>query len=311
MRRVLIAAAWCGFSAAAGMAQTATQTDPLRTVVIDAVAFDRSNKPVTDLRQDEVEVWIAGYRAPIQAFEAVTPANDPGEGRLIVLLLDDMALPLQLVPRARDVAKRFVNRMGPDDEMAIVLLNGGRMESTSDRARLLQTIDGYNVRLSGVMRIDELGAHVLNTVTTIARGLAEMAPDRRGVIVAIGASWLFDRPIPPPSIARDLRAEWTAAIRALAVARASLYVIEPAGLGMAPVGGGSGGFARATGGHTFLNTNDLTGAADRIMRETAHYYLIAVTDPPVQRKADLRELEVRVLRRDVTMRAREFIGGTR
>lgn len=309
MKRVLIAVAFCGLFAAAAISQSATQAGPSRPVVIDAVAFDRDHNPVTDLRQEEVEVWIGGYRVPIEAFEAVTPANDPGKGRLIVLVLDDVTLPLQLVPRARDVARRFVNRMAPGDEMAIVLLNGAVMESTSDRARLLRTIEAYHVRPSGVMRIDELGAHVLNTVATLAGRLAE-APDHRGVIVAIGASWLFDRPIPPPSVSRDLRAEWTAAMRALAIAHASLYVIEPAGVGMSPVGGGSGGFAHATGGHTFLNTNDLTGAADRIMRETAHYYLIAVADPPIQRKADLRALEVRVSRRGVTMRAREFIPGT-
>jgi len=303
---LLVFATACG---APVVAQEPPRPRPERLLTIDAVALDRKNNPVTDLRQEEVEVWIGGYRVPIDAFEAVTPATDPLEGRLIVLLLDDVTLPLQLVPRAREAARRFVNQMGPDDEMAIVLLNGAVMESTSDRARLLRTIETYNVRPSGVMRIDELGAHVLNTVATIAGRLAE-APDRRGVIAAIGASWLFDRPIPPPSVARDLRAEWTAAMRALAIGHASLYVIEPAGVGMSPVGGGSGGFAHATGGHTFLNTNDLTGAADRIMRETAHYYLIAVTDPPVQRKADLRELEVKVLRRGVTIRARTAIPGT-
>lgn len=302
---VLLAAA-AGYSPLPAQKPAADQ--PARLLAIDAVALDRNDNPVTDLGKEEVEVWIGGYRVPIEAFEAVTPDSGGDDGRLIVLLLDDMMLPPQLLPRVREVARRFVNRMGPNDEMAVVLLNGGVMESTSDRAKLLRSIDNYYVRASGVLRVDTLGEHVLNTVDGIARGLAE-APARRAAIVAIGVSWVFDRPIPNPTVSRDLRAEWTNAMRALAIARASLYVIEPAGVGMAPAGAGSGGFADATGGHAFVNTNDLTGAADQILLETGNYYLIAVTDPPVQRNAPLRELEVRVLREGVKVRAREYLAG--
>lgn len=304
----LLLAAAAGYSPL--LAQNRAADRPARLVTIDAVALDRNGNPVTDLAKDEVEVWIGGYRVPIEAFEAVTPDSGGDDGRLIVLLLDDMLLPPQLLPRVREVARRFVNRMEPNDEMAIVLLNGAAMDSTSDRARLLRSIDNYYVRASGVMRIDTLGEHVLNTVGGIAQRLAE-APGRRGVIVAIGVSWVFDRPIPNPAVARDLRPQWTSAMRALALARANLYVIEPAGVGMAPVDSGSGGFADATGGHAFVNTNDLTGVADQILRETAHYYLIAVTDPPVQRNAELRELEIKVLRDGIRVRAREYLAGTR
>ena len=323
MTRLLIAAAFpprrvarravavFGLAAICGapvLAQDREGGQPVRRITIDAVAIDRDNNPITDLKTEEMEVWIGGFRVPIEAFEAITPGSGGDDGRLIVLLLDDMMLPLQLVPRVREAAKRFVNRMGPDDRMAVVMLNGGVMESTSDRAKLFRSIDAYNVRPSGVMRIDILGAHIFRTVEALGRRLAE-APGRRGAIVAIGVSWIFDRPIATPAISRDLRPEWTAAMRAMAIARANLYVIEPAGVGMSPVGGGAGGFAHATGGHAFLNTNDLTGVADRIMRETGNYYLIAVADPPAQRKAELRELEVRVLRRGVTVRAREFLAG--
>ena len=80
---------------------------------------------------------------------------------------------------------------------------------------------------------------------------------------------------------------------------------------MSPVDAGSGGFADATGGHAFVNTNDLTGAADQIMREMGHYYLIGVADPPVQRNAELRQLEVKVSRPGVRVRVREYLAGQR
>jgi hypothetical protein len=86
-------------------------------------------------------------------------------------------------------------------------------------------------------------------------------------------------------------------------------VIDPAGVSMARADGGGTGFARETGGLAFIATNDLNGAADRILRDAANYYLLGVGDPPVGRGADLREVDVRVLRKGVTARARKTITG--
>ena len=51
--------------------------------------------------------------------------------------------------------------------------------------------------------MDALGQQLLNTTATIARVLAQ-PDDRRKTIVAIGASSLFDTPIPPPQVGREL-----------------------------------------------------------------------------------------------------------
>jgi VWFA-related protein len=277
-------------------------------LLIDAIAVDRKGAPVLDLKAEEVEVWIAHYRVPIDTFAAVTPASDERPGRLIVLVLDDVALPIAMVPRARDVARRFVNRMSPGDLMAIVTLNGTAMESTADRTRLLRAIDAYSVR-AGSMRIETAGEHVLKTIGALSRQLAE-APDQRKTIVAIGAGWLFDRPIPPPQVGYDVRKEWIDAMLVMAMANVNLYVIDPAGV-VSRVDGGDSGFARETGGLAFVSTNDVNGAADRVMRDAANYYLIGVADPPNGRGADLRELDVRVLRPGVTIRARRAVPGGR
>jgi VWFA-related protein len=282
--------------------------------VIDAVALDRNGLPVSDLRREDLEVWIAGYRVPIETFAAMTPATDDRSGRAIVLLLDD-TLPPALVPRVRDAARRFVNRMLPGDQMAVVTLNGASMESTGDRTRLLRSIDGYNAQAAGLMRLDVLSQHVLKTIGSISRQF-ETASDENGVrsvrktIVAIGASGLFDTPVPPPTTGYDVRREWIDAMRSMAFANVNLYVIDPAGVAMMrPAADGSNGFARDTGGYAFTG-NDLNAAADRIMREAGSYYVIGVADPPVQRRADLRELNVRVLRPGISVRARRAIPGT-
>lgn len=297
---------------AAAVAGTRAQAPAERVpgrVVIDVVAVDRNGVPVMDLKQEEVEVWIGHFRVPIQTFTPVTPATDDKGGRVIVLLLDDVTLPLVMVPRAKEVARRFVSRMLPGDQMAVMTLNGGGMESTSDQAKLRKAVDAYDVRLSGVNRLDQLGAHVLKTIASISRQLVEAA-DQRKTIVAIGSGWLFDRPIPPPQVGQSLLPEWLDAMRIMALANVNLYVIDPSGLDHRRVGGGDTGFARETGGHAYLNTNDLNAAADRILRETASYYMIGVGDPPVG-GTGLREMEVRVLRRGVTIRARRAVPGSR
>ena len=279
---------------------------PARVVHVDAVALDRANNPVTDLRREDLEVWIGGYRVPIATLTAVTPETAAPAGRLIVLLLDDVTLEPAMVARAREIARRFVTRMPPGDRMAIAMLSGGTMEIGADQPPLLRRIDSVRLAL-GVIPIDQIGAQLLTTVAGVARAITE-APEPRKTIVAIGSGWLLDTPVPPPEIGRDLRPEWYDALRALAVANATYYVIEPLGVGPSRTVG-STGFARETGGHAFTNTNDFAAAVDRIFRETTHYYTITVGDPPVGRKANLRELDVRTSRRGVTVRARRSIPG--
>jgi len=290
-----------GFSAA--HAQSPDQ--PAARLLIDAVALDAHGMPVMDLKPADLEVWIGHFRVPIESLTAVTPATDERSGRLVVLLLDDVTLSPQFVPRAREVARHFVARMAPDDRMAIVMLNGGTMESTNDSSRLLKAIDDYNQRASGVIRTDDLGAHVLETIGDLSRQLAE-GRDQRRTIVAIGSAWLLDRPIPPPTVGHDLLPEWIAAMRMLSLSNTNVYVIDPSGIERARADAGDSGFARETGGHAFVSTNDLNGAADRIVRESANYYLIGVGSPPVGANG-LRELDVRSLRRGVTIRARRAI----
>ena len=293
--------------ALAGSQSPAGRPTPGPLLRIDAVALDSRGNPVTDLTKDELEVRIANYRVPIESLTA-SDASAEGNGRVIVLLMDDAVVPLALTPRVREIARRFVDRMSPGDRMAIVALNGGAMELSGDRNRLLQGINDYTVRAVGFTRLDLAGEHVLNTVTTLSRQLAEESPGRK-TVVGIGAAWLFDTPIPSPTVGRDLRPEWTAAMRAAGFANVSVYAIEPGGVETSRFSG-SDGFASETGGRTFVNTNDFNQAVDQVMREAANYYVIEVADPPIQRKSDLRELDVRALRRGVTVRARRQFPGT-
>jgi VWFA-related protein len=286
-------------------AQSTQEQPSAARLLVDVVAVDRNLMPVVDLKPADLEVWVGHFRVPIESLEAVTPGGGEHGGRLVILLMDDVTAPLTMIARAKEVARRFVTRMSPDDRMAVVMLDGSGMETTDDASRLLRAIDAYTVRATGVQRLDTLSEHMLKTVATLAGQMVEGLQQRK-TIVAIGTGGLFDRPLPPPQAGADLLPQWIEAMRTLSLANANVYVIDPGGVGTQRADSGDNGFARETGGIAFLNTNDLNGAADRIMREAGSYYLVTVTSPPVG-AGGLRELEVKSLRKGVTLRARRAI----
>lgn len=273
---------------------------------LELVAQDGEGRPVADLAPADLEVRIGAYHLPLQSLQHVTAA-DPERVRDVVLLLDDVTLTPATGPRVRDVARRFVNRMAPGDRITIATLDGELMEGSEDRQRLLADIERYTGLGKGIIPIDRLGRHFLEVLPRLVERFPEDV--RRPVIVGIGSAWLFDTPVLPGTVAPTVRPEWSAAMRAIARVHATLYVVDPNGVGGRIVGGGDHGFARETGGLAFVNTNDFLGAADRIMREAGDYYEAVVRDPPVGRQADLRKLEVRSLRRGVEVRARRWLEG--
>jgi VWFA-related protein len=296
-----------GLALSAWMAPSqAPAPDARAELWIDAVVVDRRDAPVTDLKPSEFEVWISGYRIPITDVVAVSASD--GVPRDVVVILDDAAVPPALEPRVREAAMAMVERMAPGDRMSILSLNRGKVENSDDKATLRRAIDAYHV-IGFPFRIEDAGEHVLRTLTSVSRQVTEASAHRKAV-VAIGAPWMFDTPLPPPALA-DLNAQWVEAMRAMAAAHITLYVIDPGGISTAPgpTFGGSSGFARETGGYAFVNTNSFPDAAERVWQELRTYYRLGITNPPIRRTADLREVEVKVLRKGVNVRARRAIPG--
>ena len=273
-------------------------------LTLDMVAVDRNGAPVVDLRPDEIEVWISGYRVPVDEVAFVTPEAAP---RTVVLLLDNVAVGPELAIRVRETARALVKHLGERDRVSLGPVQGPRIDGTGEPAQLLQAIDKYYPQ-GFPLRIEDAGEHVLRLLAATAKQMVEI-PGRKA-IVAIGAAWLFDTPLPPPGL-RDLREVWLSAMHGMASANVSLYVIDP--VGIRPMQGfsygGDSGFANETGGYAFINTNDPAAAARRIVGESGTYYLLRMADPPVQRSADLRKVEVKVLRKNVTVRVRRGIPG--
>jgi VWFA-related protein len=137
-------------------------------VQVDPVITDRSGKPVTDLRPDEVQIFEDGKPQSITNFSYVSvksatptttvkPANKsvapippvplkPEQvRRTIALIVDDIGLSFESTHFVRRGLKKFVEeQMEPDDLVAIIRTGGGigaLQQFTSDKRQLLAAVD--------------------------------------------------------------------------------------------------------------------------------------------------------------------------
>jgi len=273
-------------------------------VLVDTIVVDRSGRPVHGLRQEEFEVFEDGAPKPIESFTEISAEGGDLDGRLIVVLLDDVTVSPTLTVRVKSIARGFVERMGPRDEIGIVRLNGDTGRVTRNRAALLGKIDGY---LPGV-GIGFGGRWAEVTLDTIADLSAQFAAAEhpRKTLVCIGSSYLFNVREPAPSNG-FVRPNWFDALRAAARHNVSLYVIDPRGLSAVEEGFDSGGLAMETGGLSF-QTNMFDRAIDRVWRDAGNYYLLGYAATPERQGEKTRRIKVRTSRDGVTIRARRAIG---
>ena len=108
-----------------------------RLVAIGLVATDKHNKPITDLKSEEIELYDNGRRQQIAAFNrapaaAPAAASQPPDtftnqamqvGRdasdLFILLIDESHLPFNDLNRARGEVLRFLKSSRPDARLAL------------------------------------------------------------------------------------------------------------------------------------------------------------------------------------------------
>ena len=135
-------------------------------VHLDVSVLDKDRRPVRGLTAADFTITEDDKPQDIAAFSSVdVPENPPKpaawagrapidvqsnegaadpEGRLFVLLLDDALIPPdpEALKNARNVAKKFIDRVTPADRVAVVFSQTGRNQNfTNDRARLFAAIE--------------------------------------------------------------------------------------------------------------------------------------------------------------------------
>ena len=169
-------------------------------VEVDVVISDKSGRPVRGLSREDFEVDEDGQPVEIASFSAVdlpqTPrdavvpppdrsgsafgSNEQADGRLILIVLDDVQVSLTAgrMATVKAVARRAVEGLGPADLAAVMTTSGrlgGQTELTRDKSRLM----------AAIARFLPQGGHDLPAIasgppsTTGGSGSAESIADRR------------------------------------------------------------------------------------------------------------------------------------
>lgn len=142
-----------------------TFTANVNAVQVDTVVVDKMGRFVADLRADEFEIFeegkpqtVSGFSMvnlsanrelpPVQAGRPVqvdTQSNDRAfDGRLYLIVLDDLHITASRTNGARLIARQFIEKnVAPGDLAAVITTSGARQATqgfTSNRALLLQVV---------------------------------------------------------------------------------------------------------------------------------------------------------------------------
>ena len=163
----------------------ATFKSDVNLVEVHAVVTDERGEFVRDLTRDDFEIYESGKLQHPSVFQLVdVPTVEPGrataihalvdpdvrstsarfDGRLYVLMLDDLhtsALRSQLVKRA---ARQFVERHLADGDLAAVVYTSGRsdagQELTPSRRLLLSAVDRFHGQKLPSLNAERLAVHL-------------------------------------------------------------------------------------------------------------------------------------------------------
>src|SRR5580765_8496142 len=170
---VALAAVVAAQSQQAPPAQTPSQQTPtfktnVEFVEVDALVTDQQGQIVRNLTKDDFQVFEDGKRQTISTFSLVdipieryqrplfsprpierdVQTNEhPFDGRVYVMILDDLHVAAQRTARVRSAARQFIEqRLGANDLMAVIF-TGGRsqdaQEFTSSKRLLLNAVDKF------------------------------------------------------------------------------------------------------------------------------------------------------------------------
>jgi VWFA-related protein len=271
-------------------------------VELDVVAFGRDNRPVTDLRQDEFQVKEEGHLVELKTFTTVTAlgSSRPDDGRVVVLLMDDIGVPVTGTSPMRQIAPVVLSPIGDGDEVSVVRLSSRADEAFGDVRTARDRIGGYRGGAVPFSRRDTPET-VLNAIAKISQQL-ESIDHRRKVILCLGLPSVCDVSEPALGGTSVIWPAWVTAISSAARANVSVYCVDPTGA-RGGLDSSSNGLVQITGGKIFAHENDFLASANAIWREAGHYYLLGYW-PAVSKRA-LRSIDVAVTRRGVHVRARQ------
>jgi VWFA-related protein len=294
MRRVLLSFVGAALALvvliAAGEPVAAQGDARERTLFVSAV--DQKGEPVEDLRVSDVIVREDGLRREVlRLSRAIEPID-------IALLVDNSAAADDAILQIRDGLRRFVAKMTPDNQIALVALADRPtifVDYTSDRARL-------EAGIGRLFSMSRSGMTLLDAIVEVARGL-ERRETPRAVIVPIVTDGVEFTNKYHRDVTAALR-EAQASLHAIGIGQfaATLEDAERERLFVLDLG------TRETGGQrvTLLSPMGLQTALDKLARELSMQYKVVYGRP--QSLVPPEKLEISSARAGVTLRGAPMRG---
>ena len=253
-------------------------------VEVDAVVTDAGGRIVTDLTQADFEVLEDGRAQKVSAFSLVdlpiergvqplfagapiepdVQANTVGDGRIYLIVLDDLHTNFTNTPRVKRFLRDFIERNFGANDLAAIVHTSGRatagQEFTNNRRLLLEAVDrftGRRARAEALEIADSLNtslrdpsddrqlrlldplemerAYQARTMLTAVRDLASFLEGVRGrrksmLLISEGISYnVYD--VINNSSAGIILQQANEAVAAATRANMAIYAIDPRGLG--------------------------------------------------------------------------------
>ncbi len=287
-------------------------------------------QPIVAFAEHALTITTTPRQSNAVGIESDVVSNELPNGRTIVILLDDATLPFDplIVKNAKQVARDVVTRLGPADLAAVAFTRDDRAAQTftRDLGLLLRAVEkltagfvlpGRNWKPTHA-EWQMYYRSSLRTLRDITDHLGSIR-DRQKLIVYVGTGVPLNPGWEDDSQPKDI---FVKALRA----NVNIYTIDP---------GGFAGFesyllrkaqlpqaapqiqqestryrdflqtlADNTGGRAIVNRSDFTAGIEDIFRETSSYYLIGYTPTRPLAEGGYRRIDVRVNRRDASVRAR-------
>jgi VWFA-related protein len=162
MTRPVVITCAVACTAVAGVAQQApTFRSSADVIAVDVQVVSRDGMPITGLTAEQFEVFIDGRRRPVQSAQFLRVAEPPpvpskrgappeaptprapvsGDGRIIMIAVDQMSFPVSAQQSAREAARRVAAGVAPGDYLGMMTVPGDvRIAPTRDRAAIEEGI---------------------------------------------------------------------------------------------------------------------------------------------------------------------------
>jgi VWFA-related protein len=250
-------------------------------VEVDAFVTDADGKPISDLTANDFEVFEDGKPQKVSAFslvnipieraerplfagKAIEPdvqTNEHLEGRIYLLVLDDIHTDFTRTPRVKAAARRFIEQNFGINDLAAVVYTGradASQDFTNNPRLLIQAIDKFNgrkLRSSTIQRIENARTNpetgvlepgddidqmdrafrarsVMNNVRRLAEFMAGVRGRRKAMLlIGEGVDYnIYEATGVLGSTASSVLLDTQDAIAAATRGNVSIYAIDPRGL---------------------------------------------------------------------------------